>query len=138
MPRGRHCRHEGKCACSCEMGNIYRFAEPVVLLTIARLGDAYGYLIAQEADTLAVTHAGLDTAVIYRTLHRLEVAGKITSSWDTEGSGPARRLYTLTDDGWHHVAEWGDVLDGLAISLIRLRDGCRDAVRGRTGSAGHD
>jgi PadR family transcriptional regulator, regulatory protein PadR len=125
MPGGHHCRRERMGACSCEMGNLYRFAEPIVLLALARLGESYGYLIAQEANAMAVTHAGLDTAVIYRTLHRLEQAGNVTSSWDTEGGGPARRLYTLTDGGWHHVDEWGDVLEGVVGSLKRIKDGCR-------------
>jgi PadR family transcriptional regulator, regulatory protein PadR len=125
MPGGHHCRRERKGTCSCEMGNLYRFAEPIVLLSLARLGESYGYLIAQEANGMAVTHAGLDTAVIYRTLHRLEQAGNVTSSWDTEGGGPARRLYRLTDEGWHHVDEWGEVLEGVVRSLKKLRDGCR-------------
>jgi len=111
------------------MGNLYRFAEPIILLALARLGESYGYLIAQEAETMSVTHAGLDTAVIYRTLHRLELAEKVTSTWDTAGGGPARRLYRLTDEGWHHISEWEEVLDGVVQSLKKLRNGCRQVVK---------
>ncbi|MHC9540124.1 MAG: PadR family transcriptional regulator [Vulcanimicrobiota bacterium] len=119
------------------MGNLYRFAEPIVLLALARLGESYGYLIAHEAESISVTHAGLDTAVIYRTLHRLEMAEKVTSTWDTEGSGPARRLYRLTDEGWHHIGEWEEVLDGVARSLKKLKDGCRQAVENREKKTAH-
>lgn len=129
MPQGHHCRRKNKGSCSCEMGNLYRFAEPIILLALARLGESYGYLIAQEAETMSVTHAGLDTAVIYRTLHRLELAEKVTSTWDTEGGGPARRLYRLTDEGWHHISEWEEVLDGVVQSLKKLRNGCRQVVK---------
>jgi len=113
------------------MGNLYRFAEPIVLLALARLGESYGYLIAREAESMSVTHAGLDTAVIYRILHRLEQAEMVTSSWDTEGNGPARRLYRLTDEGWHHIGEWEEVLDRVSRSLKKLKDGCRHALEKR-------
>jgi PadR family transcriptional regulator, regulatory protein PadR len=131
MPAGRHCHLKKRSACSCEMGNLYRFAEPIVLLSLARLGESYGYMIAQDAEAMAVTHSGLDTAVIYRTLHRLEVNGKVSSAWDTHGHGPARRLYRLTDEGWLHVDEWREVLDDLVRSLKKLKDGCRNALENR-------
>lgn len=121
-----HKKHnQKKIAGSCEMGKLYRFAEPIILLSIARLGDAYGYLIAREAEKMSVTNASLDTAVIYRTLHRLETTEKITSVWDNENTGPARRIYHLTDDGWQHLSEWGDFLEGMVNSLQNLTDACR-------------
>ena len=113
--RGRSHRDElGGRPCSCEMGNLYRFTEPIVLLVLARMGTAHGYQIAAEAEPLAVTHAKLDGAAIYRTLRRLESTGCVTSSWDTSGGGPARRLYTLTGRGQEHLAEWAEVLEGIA------------------------
>lgn len=132
MPRGRCCHrhiHDRSQVCSCEMGNLYRFAEPIVLLALSRLGEAHGYQIAQEAERLAVTHAGLDSAVVYRTLRRLEEAGRVSSAWDTSGPGPARRIYRLTESGREHLAEWAVVLEQLASTLQSLAQGCREAVR---------
>ena len=128
----RHCRrfgehHEG--ACSCEMGNLYRYAEPIVLLAIAQLGKAYGYQIAQESAGMAVTHAGLDSGVIYRTLRRLEMAGRVSSSWDTSGAGPARRVYVLTESGAEHLSEWAQVLEDVVASLQTLVKECARAAR---------
>ncbi len=120
MPGTRLCRKDHTGACSCEMGNLYRYAEPITLLALAQLGEACGYLITQEARKMTITHAGIDTAVVSRTLHRLERAGEVLSSWSAEGSGPARKLYTLTDEGWSHVREWSVVLNGVAESLQRL------------------
>jgi DNA-binding PadR family transcriptional regulator len=110
------------------MGNLYRFAEPIVLLSIARMVEDYGYSIAQESERLAVTHAGLDTGVVYRTLRQLENAGNIISKWDTSGNGPARRLYRLTESGWTHLAEWSEVIGDLVSSLASLKKAC-DEVR---------
>ena len=115
--------------CSCEMGNLYRFAEPIVLLAIARLGSAHGYQLAQEAEGMAVTHAGLDGGVIYRTLRRLEAAGHVRSSWDTSGSGPARRIYVLTESGRGHLAEWAEVLKNVTGSLQALTRNCEQVGR---------
>ena len=108
------------------MGNLYRFCEPIVLLILSRLGTAHGYQIAREADPLSVTHAGLDSAAIYRTLRRLELAGCVTSTWDTGGGGPARRIYALAPLGHQHLAEWMQVMDGVVASMVDLlREGRR-------------
>jgi PadR family transcriptional regulator PadR len=121
--------HDGESPCSCEMGNLYRFAEPIVLLAIARLGEAHGYQIAQEAEGMAVTHAGLDSGIIYRTLRRLEVAGRVNSHWDTSGAGPARRVYVLTESGIQHLGEWAQVLAGVTTSLQALAADCEKAAQ---------
>jgi len=131
MPR-RYCHrygqdHEGPC--SCEMGNLYRFAEPIVLVTIAMFGEAHGYQIAQEAEKSAITHAGLDSGVIYRTLRRLEAAGRVRSSWATSGSGPARRIYVLTESGVQHLGEWAQVLGDVSASLQTLARNCQKAAQ---------
>ena len=99
------------------MGNLYRFTEPIVLLVLARMGSAHGYQIAAEAEPMAVTHAGLDGAAIYRALRRLESTGCVSSAWDTSGGGPARRVYSLTPRGWEHLGEWVGVIGDIAGSL---------------------
>jgi poly-beta-hydroxybutyrate-responsive repressor len=120
------------------MGNLYRFAEPIVLLAIAQLGEAHGYQIAHEAEGMAVTHAGLDSGVIYRTLRRLETAGRVRSSWDTSGSGPARRVYILTESGVQHLGEWAQVLEDIVTSLQALARECLRAAQAPAGrSATH-
>lgn len=131
----RHCHRFGATLhgpCSCEMGNLYRFAEPIVLLAIWRLGEAHGYQIAQQAEGMAVTHAGLDSGVIYRTLRRLEAAGRLRSWWDTSGDGPARRLYVLTESGIQHLGEWAHVLKDIAASLETLAQESARAAQTKT------
>jgi PadR family transcriptional regulator PadR len=49
-------------------------------------------------------------STIYRFLRALEERGFVTSRWDTEGSGPARRLYQITEQGDRYLAWWvGDL-----------------------------
>jgi len=47
-----------------------------------------------------------DTAVIYRTLQQLEEEGAVFSEWDTSKSGPARKIYRLTEKGWEKLEYW--------------------------------
>ena len=134
MPKIRECRRGGPPwdgPCTCEMGNIYRFAEPVVLLALAKLKTAHGYQIVAEVQNLAVTHAGLDSGIVYRILRRLENAGHLVSTWDVPGRGPARRVYTVTPLGWEHLREWAAVLEQLANSLQKLAGQCRATANAR-------
>jgi len=128
MKRERRCKREGNGVCSCEMGNFYRFAEPVVLISIAKIGRTHGYLIAQEAQNMAITHAGLDTGVVYRTLHSLELARMVVSEWDVDDGKRARKVYRLTPDGRKHIAEWAEVIDKTVSSLSALSAACHKVV----------
>lgn len=112
------------------MGNLYRFCEPIVLLTLARLGEAHGYQLAGEAESRAVTHSVLDGAAVYRVLRRLEANEHVTSRWDTAGAGPARRIYSLTARGYEHLAEWMQVMDEIHGALGTLLGECRKTVSG--------
>lgn len=40
---------------------------------------------------------------IYGTLRKLEVHGFVIATWDTTGSGPARRVYRITEEGVEYL-----------------------------------
>jgi PadR family transcriptional regulator PadR len=44
--------------------------------------------------------------MLYRTLRQFEEDGLVTSSWDTDGHGPARRVYQITDAGREYLEWW--------------------------------
>lgn len=117
MPRGRCRRHGAERPCTCAMGNLYRFVEPVVLYLLARDKEAYGYELAGEFQRFALTDAEVDRPALYRTLRQLEEAGHVTSAWDTTGAGPARHTYQITESGRRHLDEWSEVLGNLARSM---------------------
>lgn len=125
MPRG-HCRRHGEGQpCSCAMGNVYRFVEPVVLYLLKTKGQAHGYDIAGALGEHTLTDSVIEPGALYRTLRRLEENGYVQSTWDTTGAGPARRIYQLTPEGVEHLREWVTVLDGLASSMTRFVEDCR-------------
>ncbi len=106
--------------CTCAMGHLYRFVEPVLLLMLKEKGRSYGYDLTADLTQYAFTDAEIEKAVLYRTLRRLEQNGYVTSAWDVGKPGPARRVYTLTKDGQAHLREWGQVLTKVAASMTRF------------------
>ena len=120
MPRGRCRRHEGSGPCSCAMGNLYRFVEPVVLFVLEHHGPAYGYELSKELAEHALTDTEIDRGALYRTLQRLEIVGFVSSTWDTSGTGPARHIYSITPDGQSHLREWAVVLGNLQQSMSQF------------------
>ena len=126
MPRKICVRHGKEYPCSCGMGNLYRFVEPVVLLLLRSRGRSCGYNLCSDLQEHALTDAEIDKAALYRTLRQLEANGNVRSTWEEGDGGPARRVYTLTKEGERHLEEWATVLDHLSKSMSRF---VRDAKR---------
>lgn len=113
-------RHPNGYPCTCAMGNVYRFVEPVVLYMLREDGEAHGYQLAASLQEHALTDAEIEGAAMYRTLRRLELHGYVQSSWDVQSRGPARRVYSITRDGRKHLEEWAQVLDNLSKSMTNF------------------
>ena len=120
MPRGTCARHPDSYPCSCAMGHLYRFIEPVLLLMIRERGSSYGYDLSGGLEKYAFTDAAIERAALYRTLKIFQQNGFVTSRWDVEGSGPARRVYSLTRQGEEHLQEWAQVLKKVSKSMTRF------------------
>lgn len=114
------CRHKHLYPCTCAMGHLYRFVEPVVLLLLKERGRSHGYDLLSHLSAYAFTDAEIERAALYRTLRRLEAGGFVSSGWETYGSGPARRIYALTLRGDEHLQEWAQVLARVASSMDRF------------------
>src|ERR1035441_4032726 len=61
-------RHGAEYPCTCAMGNLYRFVEPVVLYLLKKKGRSYGYELAAELREHALTDASIEAAALYTTL----------------------------------------------------------------------
>ena len=113
-------RHGQKHPCTCAMGNLYRFVEPVVLLLLKKKGSSYGYDLSADLQKHALTDAEIERGALYRTLRQLEVNRKVKSTWETDQGGPARRVYKLTKQGEEHLEEWVTVLAHMSESMSRF------------------
>jgi PadR family transcriptional regulator len=117
----RKCRRHGRdYPCTCAMGNLYRFVEPVVLLLLKKKGRSYGYDLLMALQGNALTDAEIEGAALYRTLRQLERNGNVSSGWDLDHGGPARHVYRLTRKGERHLQEWATVLGHVSKSMGRF------------------
>ena len=88
------------------------FLAPFVLLAVS-LQRSHGYVIEDYLRALGLF--GITMSTLYRTLRQMEKDGFLESTWEPGPTGPARRVYTITDAG--HV--W---LDSSAAMLNAYRD----------------
>ena len=116
-------QHGEERPCSCAMGKLYRFVEPLVLYLLKKKGSAYGYELLGEINEHALTDATIERGALYRTLRTLEANGNVVSDWDVSGSGPARRQYKLTADGEIHLDEWAEVMGNMAKAMSHFVEG---------------
>lgn len=85
---------------------------PFVLLAVS-MQRGHGYVIEDYLRTLGLY--GITMSTLYRTLRQMERDGFLDSTWEPGPTGPARRVYTLTDAG----RLW---LDASAAMLTAYRD----------------
>jgi PadR family transcriptional regulator, regulatory protein PadR len=85
---------------------------PFVLLAVS-LQRGHGYGIEDYLRALGLF--GITMSTLYRTLRQMEKEGYLESTWEPGPTGPARRVYTLTDAG----RVW---LDASAALLNAYRD----------------
>ena len=116
--------------CQCSGGQPKNFVLPCLLLLL-REGHAHGYDLVERLSPFGFSS---EPPVVYRNLRRMEAEGLLSSSWDTSGKGPARRIYHLTVKGENHLDAWRiaiqyqrDVLDAFldrharhALSAVNL------------------
>jgi poly-beta-hydroxybutyrate-responsive repressor len=69
---------------------------PFVLLSVS-LQRAHGYVIEDYLRALGLF--GITMSTLYRTLRQMEKDGYVESTWEPGPTGPARRVYTITESG---------------------------------------
>ena len=90
----------------CRCGRHVRgFIQPQLLLRLARKAT-HGYELMDALRSGKGDESLADPGLLYRTLRQFEEDGLVTSSWDTDGHGPARRVYQITDAGREYLEWW--------------------------------
>lgn len=88
--------------CCCR--GLKGFLKPRILLRIARK-PMHGYELLESLSE--IDHPGPpDTGGMYRVLRTMEQDGLLISQWETDDSGPAKRIYQLTEEGHRHLNHW--------------------------------
>ena len=104
---------------------VERFGEAALLVSLAAR-PTHGYELIERLPELSGEER-VDVGNLYRTLRSLEDEGLVTSEWQPELPGPAKRTYTLTAEGHAVLASWlaavEQLRDGLTTFLDRAEKG---------------
>jgi poly-beta-hydroxybutyrate-responsive repressor len=82
-----------------------RYIQPSILLAL-KTKSSYGYELIQSIGQFGFVEGSAPPGMVYRHLRDLEENGLVTSEWETEGAGPAKRVYQLTSEGGEVLIHW--------------------------------
>lgn len=109
--------HSGQGECQCKVERTPNFAQPRLLLELAKK-TSHGYELIERLGEGG--EPAPDPGNFYRMLRSLEEDGYVCSTWDTQNSGPARRVYELTDQGREFLNVWAVIIRQTQTSLNRF------------------
>lgn len=87
-----------------EYGELLKGNTPTLLLAVLQEGPLHGYALAREIERRSQEALQLGEGSLYPTLRTLEQEGLVTSRWETQSAGPARKVYELTEVGRKELA----------------------------------
>ena len=95
------------------------FLAPFVLLAVS-MQRAHGYVIEDYLRALGLF--GITMSTLYRTLRQMEKDGFLESTWEPGPTGPARRVYSITDAGHDWLDSSATMLDTYRQTIDRFLD----------------
>jgi DNA-binding PadR family transcriptional regulator len=109
--------------CPCSGKSMSTLVAPWILLTLYHHEGTHGYelqkLVLSRLEELGL---GLNMTGLYRHLNLLEKRGVLTSTWDTGEPGPAKRKYSLTEDGKECLWRWMGTLSAQLTLIGKFLD----------------
>ncbi len=94
---------------------------PLLVLTVLREGELYGYEIAQRIRERSGGAFAPSEGSLYPALHSLEGEGALQATWRESDKGPRRRYYRITPKGRgllaEHEREWASFATGVGQAL---------------------
>lgn len=103
--------------CQCKVERVPNFALPRLLLELAKK-TSHGYELIERLSQEG--NVAPDPGNFYRMLRSLEEDGLVCSTWETQGSGPARRVYELSGLGREFLHAWAATIHQTHQSLSRF------------------
>lgn len=101
------------------------YLRPCLLLLIAEK-PSHGYDLMERLELLGL--GATDAGGLYRALRAMEQDELMSSQWETSEAGPARRTYSLTEEGQEWLHAWAGALRESRRLLARFLDRYEEAV----------
>jgi len=102
-----------------------RYIQASILLAL-KIKSSYGYELIQEMPRFGFIEGQAPPGMIYRHLRDLEENGLVASQWETQGTGPAKRVYQLTEEGMEALDSWIAYMHNQARKLMHFVQTHRD------------
>ena len=94
-----------------------RYIQPSILMALKNT-PSYGYELIQVICQFGFVEGQAPPGMIYRHLRDLEENGLVVSQWETDGGGPAKRVYQLTGEGNQVLDYWITYMQKQAQKLL--------------------
>jgi len=78
---------------------------PTLILAVLSDAPRHGYAIAREIERRSSNALKAGEGSLYPALRALENDGLVAGTWEIQPSGPARKVYSLTDAGRSELAK---------------------------------
>ncbi|REK19866.1 MAG: hypothetical protein DWQ40_06105 [Actinobacteria bacterium] len=95
------------------------YLRPCLMLLIAE-APSHGYDLLERLEQLGL--GSTDAGGLYRALRAMEQDDLLESEWETSEAGPARRKYSLTEEGAEWLHAWAGALRESRRLLARFLD----------------
>lgn len=107
--------------CPCKGKNLDKMLQPAILSSLYK-EKLHGFMLIQRlGENPMFGGTEPDRAGVYRYLKKMEASGLLQSEWelDEEGGKP-RRIYGITEEGKHCLANWSEALKTYTASVNAL------------------
>jgi len=99
----------------------------LILKTLARLGPAHGYGIAQFIKQATGDVLQVEEGSLYPALQRMLIKGWVTAEWQRSENNRQARVYRLTPAGRKQltteVSDYGSMIDAIARVIAPVSEG---------------
>lgn len=131
MSNSNHNLIDAKAKCSCRGYNLDKLLQPNILILLARQ-NLHGYSIIQEFENRNLFNGEkADNTGIYRSLNTLEEKGLVKFEWEMESTGPAKKVYHITDVGLECLSNWVGTLEAYRSTIDTIIEEAKSILEKR-------
>lgn len=118
--------------CSCRGYNLDKLLQPNILILLAKQ-DLHGYLIIQELEKKNLFHdEKVDNTGVYRALKTLEDRAMLRCEWKLDETGPAKKIYKITDKGLECLKTWIQTLENYKKFVEQIIEDTKEVFGGES------
>jgi PadR family transcriptional regulator, regulatory protein PadR len=88
-----------------EMDQLRKGSTPLLILSTLQDEKKYGYQIMRELERRSEGYFSMTAALLYPTLHQMEIDGLVESEWAAGQGKRRRKYYAVTPKGRKALAE---------------------------------